>query len=178
MIDRIQYAESKEPRTKSWTSNPAYDKFLSEVDFSGLKLLLQVNYTNKERLRKHCDIHSKEIYDEYMKYENKIGMIKNEMYNRYMDISASPSYRLGDSDYFDANTGCVVSYQYDCKNNLYDIYFSENEDSLIYHDDDANIYMFFDTDTSEYSEVDRNVLYLQWNYTKELEEDGTEEDNL
>ena len=166
MSKRTQSSESKTPRTKSWQSLPEYDKSLSNYDYSTLRVLESVHKRDLGSYRNTHDLYDQENQEEYMLMQKQLSMIKQEIFNRGKDASASPSY-INRKEYFDPETSCVVD---EHGNDLYSINFNEEEDRYIY--ENSNNQIVYIEDDYEYPEPSTlKEIHLEWRYWEKLDDE-------
>ena len=102
-----QYTESKYRRTKSWQSNPEYDKFLACSSMSDLVFLKQEREKDLNYFRQHNDLRDPNSFGEYKELQQTYKMICEELENRHKTIS-SESNR--EDDYFFINGEIPIDY--------------------------------------------------------------------
>ena len=112
-----------------------------------------------------------EFQDEYRTLHKHKSMITEELYNRIMDMDASPTLNET-TEYFDSQTGCVLD-KYG--KTIYSVAYSENEDEIIYthsmNEADMPIEYDDESDYEYYKYHDRTEMYRLWNYTEQIDEE-------
>jgi len=173
MSDRIQYAESKVIRTKSWQSQPEFDNIISDLDVSSLCQLRNIYNKEIKNFPNNFDLNHPDHFHYYKEIQQKYKMVSEELNHRMMDIYASESYQ-DRKEFFNPNTGIVMDENY---NILYSVAFTEDEDDIVYNH--TNNSASFSSEIAEddetayeyYKPIDNKKAYAVWNYYEDLDED-------
>ena len=168
--------QGKVPRTSGWKSDVEFDNVLGQLDISSLCFLKDKYINDIKDYPNQYDLSIPKYEDEYKELFKHKHMISEELFNRIMDMNASPSYNKK-GEYFDSQTGCVL----DKYGNVgYSIAYNEDETAIVYTHNmngSSTVFEFDDeTDYEYYRYHDRNEMYKLWNYTEHLNDPEIRQD--
>ena len=157
-MTRYQWSETKYRKTKSWQSQPEFDKFIGDLDISSLRALAQKRQKDIRYFRNNNDLNIPENQEKNKNLEQQIKMISDELAHREMDRHATISYEQR----YDSETGAVLDSDGQV---LYCIDFNEDEDVyIVNYRQVTNIYEEDDYDEPVERKRTRKEIYENWDY--------------
>jgi len=153
-----QWSETKFRRTKSWKSQPEYDKQLGDMSISSLRGHVHLKRKQLNYYKETHDLKVPENMREYQDMQQQLKMASDELVHREIDMKSTRNYE----ERFESETGRVLDSDGKI---MYSIDFNETEDAFVIKDkEELALNNYEDDDNFDRKERTRKEIYQNWDY--------------